>query len=199
VLSLYYQQGLGYSALRAGLGVTAFAAGSAVAAGLAGRWVSRLGRPLVVGGLLVFGIGAVLIDVVVRAGPGPRAALLLAVPLLILGVGSGSIITPNQALTLQRVDPVIGGTAGGVLQTAQRIGSAVGQAVIGAVFFVSLPRTVGRLSPAARDTAFGAALSAAVSVTLAFVAAAVVLGLVDLVLNRSRGRGTTSTAAAAPP
>ena len=199
VLSLYYQQGLGYSALEAGLGVTAFAAGSATAAALAGRWVSRLGRPLVVGGLVVFGTGAVLIDLVARLGGGSHAALRLAVPLLVLGLGSGAIITPNQALTLQRVDPVVGGTAGGVLQTAQRIGSAVGQAVIGAVFFASLPRTVGQLSGAARGTVYGAALSTAVDVTLAIVAAAIVLSVVDLVLSRRRADRPAPPAPAAVP
>lgn len=186
VLSLYYQQGLGYSALRAGLGVTALAVGSAVAATLAGRWVNRLGRPLVVGALVVFGLGALLIDLVVRTGPGTRAALLLAGPLLVLGLGSGGVITPNQSLTLQRVDPLVGSTAGGVLQTAQRIGSAVGQAVIGAVFFASLPRSVAHLAGRGRDAAFGDALSTAVAVTLAFVVMAVALSVVDLVLHRRR-------------
>jgi EmrB/QacA subfamily drug resistance transporter len=199
VLSLYYQQGLGYSALQAGLGVTAFAVGSATAAALAGRWVNRLGRPLVVGGLVVFGTGAVLIDLVARLGGGGDAALRLAVPLLVLGLGSGAIITPNQALTLQRVDPVVGGTAGGVLQTAQRIGSAVGQAVIGAVFFASLPRTVERLSGAARGTAYGSALSTAVDVTLAIVAAAIALSVVDLVLSRRRADRLAPPAPAGVP
>ena len=191
VLSLYYQQGLGYSPLRAGLGVTAFAVGSAVAATVAGRLVNRLGRRLVIGALLVFGAGAVAIDLVVRTGPGTRAALLLAVPLFVLGAGSGGVITPNQALSLQQVDSAMGSTAGGVLQTAQRIGSAVGQAVIGAVFFASLPRTVEEISGVRRDAAFGAALSHAVAVTLVFVAAALALGMVDLVLSRRRAAPVT--------
>jgi hypothetical protein len=37
VLALYYQQGLGYTALESGLGVTAYALGSAISAPLAGR------------------------------------------------------------------------------------------------------------------------------------------------------------------
>jgi hypothetical protein len=131
-------------------------------------------------------VGAVLVDVVAHLGPASHAALRLAIPLLVLGLGSGAIITPNQALTLQRVDPAVGGTAGGVLQTAQRIGSAVGQAVIATVFFTGLPHTIGQMSGAARDRAYGSALSAAVDVTLAFVAAAIVLSVVDLVLSRRR-------------
>jgi uncharacterized membrane-anchored protein len=94
-----------------------------------------------------------------------------------MGAGSGALITPNQALTLMDVDPLIGGTAGGVLQTAQRIGIAIGQAVIGAVFFVTLGRTVG----AAR---YDDALAAAVIAALGFVALAATVGAVDLVKTR---------------
>jgi hypothetical protein len=101
-------------------------------------------------------------------------------------VGSGAVITPNQTLSLADVDPVTGSTAGGVLQTAQRIGSAIGQAVIGAAFFAALPRSVGDLGPEAHTAAYGDALSQAVIVTLCFVAASVALGIVDLAVTRRR-------------
>ena len=57
VLALYYQDGLGYTALQSALGVTAYAVGSAVSAPLAGRVVTRIGRPLVVAGAVTFGLG----------------------------------------------------------------------------------------------------------------------------------------------
>jgi EmrB/QacA subfamily drug resistance transporter len=180
VLSLYLQLGRGLDALDAGIAVTSFAAGSALAAPLAGRLVARAGRPLVVCALVVFGVGALAVGLVVRGNP-DDVALRLAVPLLVLGLGSGAIITPNQALSLADVDPRMGGAAGGVLQTAQRIGSAIGQAVVGAVFFAALGGTPPPGSPA-----YGPALAACVGVTLAFVAAALVLGVTDVVLTRRR-------------
>ncbi len=192
VLALYYQEGLGYTALQSGLGVTAYALGSAVAAPLAGRVVTRIGRPLVVGACFAFGVGALLLDVVARRGP-DNAALAFAVPLFVIGLGSGAVITPNQTLSLAEVDPVTGSTAGGVLQTAQRIGSAIGQAVIGATFFAALPVAAGSLTGEARTSAYGHALGQAVLVTLIFVAAALILGIVDLVLTRRR------VLSAAPP
>ena len=64
-------------------------------------------------------------------------ALLLAGPLLVAGLGGGSVITPNQALSLADVDLAGGSTAGGTLQTAQRIGNAIGAAVISAVFYAA--------------------------------------------------------------
>ena len=94
-----------------------------------------------------------------------------------MGLGSGAVITPNQALTLADVDPVVGGTAGGVLQTAQRVGLAIGQAVIGAVFFAAVA------GPARRRTAH--ALGTAVIVALGFVFAATSVGVWEIFRARS--------------
>lgn len=180
VLALYYQQGLGYTALQSGLGVTAYALGSAIAAPLAGRVVTRIGRPLVVAATVTFGVGAVALALLAAHAPASGVAVVFAPALFIMGAGSGAIITPNQALTLMEVDPVTGSTAGGVLQTAQRIGLAIGQAVIGAVFFGS----VG--GPGATSERYGHALRAAVVAALAFVALAAAVGATDLVRNRRR-------------
>jgi len=164
VMTLYFQRGLDFSPLHAALGVTAFAVGSAVAAQAAGRFVTRVGRPLTVVGLLTFATGALTLGAVAWTAPTEHAVLQLAGPLFVMGLGSGAVITPNQTLTLAAVDPVVGGTAGGVLQTAQRVGLAVGQAVIGAVFFSA----VAGPGPAS----YAGALVAAVAVTLCFVTAA---------------------------
>jgi MFS family permease len=182
VLALYYQQGLGYTALESGLGVTAYAVGSAIAAPLAGRVVTRIGRPLLVAATMTFGAGTLALAVLAGQAPSSGVALVFAPALFVIGVGSGAIITPNQALTLMEVDPVTGSTAGGVLQTAQRIGLAVGQAVIGAVFFAS----IGTSGPKAER--YGDALRAASLVTVGFVAVAAVVGIADLARNRERAR-----------
>jgi EmrB/QacA subfamily drug resistance transporter len=171
VLALYYQQGLGYTALQSGLGITAHALGSAIAAPLAGRVVTRVGRPLVLAGTVTWAAGAGVLALEAQHGSG----LLFAPALFVMGLGSGAIVTPNQALSLMEVDPVGGSTAGGVLQTAQRIGLAVGQAVVGTVFFASLG-----------GGDFGHALRMAVLAALAFVVMAGTVGLADLMRNRRR-------------
>jgi EmrB/QacA subfamily drug resistance transporter len=170
VLAIYYQDGLGYSALQSGLGVTAYAIGSAIGAPLAGRVVNRLGRPLLLIGLASFTVGAIALAVLAGYG-----AVALAPALFLMGAGSGAIITPNQALTLMRVDPVAGSTAGGVLQTSQRIGLAIGQAVIGATFFTAL-----------QPGGYAHALRAGVSAALIFVVLATAISIVDLVRTRQR-------------
>jgi EmrB/QacA subfamily drug resistance transporter len=180
VMALYYQQGLGYSAIESGVGITAYAVGNAVSAPTAGRFVTRIGRPMIVGAALTFGLGAVAMAVTVHH-TGSHAALALAGPLFVMGIGSGALITPNQTLTLMDVDPLVGSTAGGVLQTAQRIGLAVGQSVIGAVFFASVH------GPGAASYAH--ALGNAVLAALCFVVAAVFVGGLDLYRHGARVRG----------
>jgi EmrB/QacA subfamily drug resistance transporter len=188
VLALYYQRGLGYTALQSGLGITAFAAGTVIAAPMAGRAVTRLGRPLVVGGLLAFAVGAFAVDLAAGHAQGRNAALWLAPPLLLVGLGAGAVITPNQTLSLMDVDARMGSTAGGVLQTAQRIGSAVGQAVIGAAFFAALGPDASSPVPTVRHAAYDVGLTHATYVTVAFVAAALVFGLADLATRGGLGR-----------
>jgi EmrB/QacA subfamily drug resistance transporter len=178
VLAIYYQTGLGYTALESALGVTAYAVGSAISAPLSGRVVTRVGRPLVVGGAVTFGIGAVALAVVARHVPAGHATLALALPLFVMGCGQGALITPNQTLALMDIDPLMGSTAGGVLQTGQRIGLAVGQAVIGAVFFSSLAGP----GPASYSRALGHAVIAAIC----FVSLAITAGMYDLVRARRR-------------
>ncbi|HEU5266937.1 MAG TPA: MFS transporter, partial [Jatrophihabitans sp.] len=170
VLAIYYQDGLGYTALQSGIGVTAYAIGSAIGAPVAGRFVTRIGRPLLLVGLACFAVGAIALAVL--AGHGAAA---LAPALFLMGAGSGACITPNQALSLMRVDPVAGSTAGGVLQTAQRIGIAIGQATIGAAFFAALSRG-----------GYAHALRIGVGAGLTFLAIATAISVVDLVRTRRR-------------
>src|SRR5262249_44668973 len=139
------------------------------------------------------------VGLIARQQPGPDAAWLLSPALLLIGAGAGAVITPNQALSLVDVDPRMGSTAGAVLQTAQRIGAAIGQAVIGAAFFAALPAGVASASTDVREHAYARALSHAVTVTLVFTLAALALGLVDLHGQRRRRRRDDSGREAMPP
>jgi EmrB/QacA subfamily drug resistance transporter len=138
VFTLYLQAGLGYSALLAGLAITPFALGSAVSAAVGGRIVNRYGRRLVAVGLLLTASGLVAVFATLSLAPSGDVPLRLAAPLLFAGVGSGLTITPNQTLTLSEVPVDDAGSAGGMVQTGQRIGAAVGIAAVGAIFFSTL-------------------------------------------------------------
>ncbi|MGI5284483.1 MFS transporter [Nonomuraea polychroma] len=136
--TLYLQSGLAYSPLMAGLAITPFALGSASASVVGGRLVSRAGRRLVAAGLTTVIVGLSATMAATALVPGHGVGLATALPLLVAGVGSGLVISPNQAITLSEVPPEGGGSAAGVLQTGQRLGSAVGIAAVGSTVFGSL-------------------------------------------------------------
>jgi EmrB/QacA subfamily drug resistance transporter len=135
VMALFFQDGLGYSPLRSGLAVTPFALGVAVSAVLAGRLVARVGRWLTVAGLATTVVGLAATALVLRQVGGDRAAWAAAGPLLLAGLGGGMVTSPNVTLTLASVPVRMAGAAGGALQTAQRIGSAIGTALLASVFY----------------------------------------------------------------
>ncbi|GAA3102895.1 MFS transporter [Streptosporangium carneum] len=175
ILTIYLQNGLGYSPLEAGLASTPFAAGSALSSVLGGRVVTRFGRPLVAAGLVLVALGLAVTEVAVALDSGQGVAWAIAGPLLVAGLGSGLVISPNQTLTLSQVPVSEAGTAGGVLQTGQRIGTAVGIAAIGSVFFAEVASTHGD-----HATAFRTALL----VTIGFVLAALAVAVADVVAER---------------
>ncbi len=182
ILTLYLQTGLGYSAFEAGLTQTSFAIGTAVAAPFGGRLVGSFGRVVVVGGLVVTILGLVAVDVLVTS-VGQVQGWMLAPALFIAGFGTGLTISPNITLSLSEVDPRHAGSGGGMLQTAQRVGSAVGVALVLAQFFAVL----------ASDNDAAAAFTVGLRTTLAFVVAALVVGVLDLWTGR-RGRSRAGAA-----
>jgi EmrB/QacA subfamily drug resistance transporter len=163
----YLQLGLGYPAWKSGLAVTPFAIGSALAASPGSRQALRRGPKLVALGLTAFLVGMAGVWLAVGAHPGQDVALWIALPLLIAGLGGGLVISPNLTLTLSQVPVERAGSAGAVLQTGQRIGSAAGVAITGSVFYNQLASSHGDWASAFRHgiisiAAFGAAALALV-------------------------------------
>ena len=139
IVAQYVQAGLGSTALVSGaVGVPAALAGS-VAAAVAGRRVIRVGRVMVLGGMAA-GMAGLLASVGIihmhaRAG---WSSWWLTLTLLLLGVGQGLVVSPNQTLSLVDVPLEYAGAAGGILQTGERIGTSIGIAAItGLTFRVS--------------------------------------------------------------
>ena len=171
VLALFFQEGLGFSALGSGLAVTPFALGSAVAAVVAGRLVGRWGRRLTVGGLLLVLTGFIGLALVIQAPE--HTALATALPLLVAGIGSGAVISPNVTMTLDHVPPRMGGAAGGAIQTGARVGSAIGAAVLAAAFRITLD-----------GGAYASAARAAFLCAIVFILLALALAVVELKQQR---------------
>ncbi len=139
LVALYVQNGLGRSALEAGLIGMPAAVLSAFTANWAGRRVTRHGRRIVVAGIVsaIVGLG-LSIAVVQLVDAGQASVWWMLLTLAFIGGAQGLVITPNQTITLGEVPLEYAGSAGGVLQTGQRIGTAMGLGVITAVAFAVL-------------------------------------------------------------
>jgi len=177
VFAIFFQQGLGYTPLQSGLSVTAFALGSSVSAAVAGRLIGRWGRKLTVTGLILVIAGLCVVAFVVGRVPAEDAGLAMVLPLLLAGIGGGMVISPNTTLTLECVPTTMAGVAGGALQTGQRIGTAIGTAVLASVFHAAVSASGGR---------FQSALPVAMLCSAGIVLIALVLALAELRGRRKR-------------
>ena len=66
------------------------------------------------------------------------SALYLTIPLFIGGIGNGIFIAPNQDFLLRSIERKDAGVSAALLQTSQRIGSALSVAASVTIFFNSL-------------------------------------------------------------
>jgi EmrB/QacA subfamily drug resistance transporter len=130
-LSLYLQQAIGYSALRAGLAMLPTTV-ILIAAGLASRQlVPVLGRRLLllIGGLIT----AASVGWLTTAPAHPAYLSHLLGPSLIAGVGMGLMLLPITLTGTASVDSKDAGAAAGVLNTSRQLGGAIGLAVLSTV------------------------------------------------------------------
>ncbi|MFF0818731.1 MFS transporter [Rhodococcus sp. NPDC003318] len=134
-IALTLQYGYGFSALRAGVTTMPWAVGTAVAAVLAGTVARRIGNRVLPLGMTLFAGSLVALAFILPAvGDDPSGAVFV-VPLLVGGAGLGLFVAPLQAAILATVRPANTGAVSGLLPTVQQVGSAVGLAVVGVVFF----------------------------------------------------------------
>lgn len=140
VLSLYLQNGLGWSALRAGLAILPFAVGTFAGAAFSDQVAKRIGRGVLAIGAAVVAVSIVAVILVIHAQGISITGVQLLPALLIGGIGSGLVIAPNVDVVLSGIPWQEAGSASGVLNASQRLGQAIGVAVVGVAFFGSLGR-----------------------------------------------------------
>jgi EmrB/QacA subfamily drug resistance transporter len=180
-LTLYLQEVLRYSALRAGLAFLPLAAGVIVIAPSASRLVSRFGpAPTLIAGPLVFAGGLVYLSRLPVHGS-YLADILPGLAMVAVGAGLGFVSIINAATRgVPRSDA---GVAAGLVNTMQRIGSAVGLAVLTAV---ATARTRALAVPGHQVSAVVGGFDRAFLVAAGFAAAA---SLLSLATARSRRAG----------
>ena len=192
IATLYLQQVLDYSPLKAGL---AFLAGSL--GGLAGSLVAqgvatKIGlRPVALAGAVLLAAG-LLLQTRLSVDSSYLSDLLPAFALMGIGTGCGFVVSSIAALT--GVEEHEAGLASGLINTFQQIGGAVGVAILSTV---AVSRTQDLLpgdgSPA---TALTEGFTSAFGAALAFPAAAAIIAL--LLLGARRSARTPAEAAPAP-
>ncbi|MFI0453753.1 MFS transporter [Actinomadura sp. 6N118] len=160
VFGLYTQLGLGYSPFKAGMAQIPWSAGMIVGFGLA-QAVARFGRKVIHGGTVIMTGGVLGIAATLHAAGMGVTPWQLAPALVVTGIGMGLLMAPFFDTVLAGVEPHETGAAGGTLTAVQQLGSALGAAVLGTLFFNLLGE---------HFTASGAHFEHAMNVTLWVVA-----------------------------
>lgn len=139
VLAMFLQTGNGVSALNSSLVGLPNAIVSAIFAIVAGRYALSRGRNVVMYSLIAMIIGvAGSILVVFLMDQNGISFWWLMVPLVLVGVGQGSMGSANQTLAVVEIPVSDGGVAGGVKQTVERVATAVGNAIVTAILFMTV-------------------------------------------------------------
>jgi EmrB/QacA subfamily drug resistance transporter len=129
--TLYMQEILHYSPLKAGAAYLPITAGFAVAGGMASQLVTRIGtRPVVVAGCLIAGAGIYYVSRVPLHG---SYVSDLLPGFLVMSLGAGSVFVSVTAAANAGVPSDKAGLAAGLLNSSQQIGSALGLAILSAV------------------------------------------------------------------
>ncbi|MCW4456860.1 MFS transporter [Microbacterium sp. MPKO10] len=127
-LSVYMQAVLGYSALTAGLSQLPLAVGLIVTAGVAPGAITRIGaKPTLITSLLVLAAGLVWLAFA------PSDAVFLTqilAPTVLIGLGIGGAFVTATQLAVDGVQGGEAGLAGGLVNTSQQIGGALGLAAL---------------------------------------------------------------------
>ena len=174
-LSVYMQAVLHYDALMTGISQLPLAGALVLVAGVAPAVIGRIGaKPTLIGSLLLLATGLVWL----AAAPADAqfVAQLLG-PSILIGVGLGGAFVTTTQLAVDGVDGGEAGLAGGLVNTSQQVGGALGLAVLSTVATVRTDAllTAGVPAPEAVTSGFSWLFlgAAAIAVAAAGVAAAV--------------------------
>jgi EmrB/QacA subfamily drug resistance transporter len=135
VISLFFQTGLGFTPARAAIGLAPAMIGIIGASLVCRPLISKLGRRLVVIGLLITlaGAGGLWWTVVLEGTS--VDAWTMAPSLLVLGIGMGACFSSIFDVALGNIAPSEAGSASGSLSAVQQLAAAVGAAVVTTVYF----------------------------------------------------------------
>jgi len=183
-LSLYFQQVLLYHPLTAGLAILPIAGLSIVLAFLVlARALRHLGfKGVLVSGMILLAVGLLLLA---RASLPNRYLLDVLPASLLVALGLPAVFAASNIAAVSAVEQADTGLASGLVNTTQRIGSAVGIALLSVLFAARVGQIPARPNPSSLVPGFQVAfLGAALFAVLGAV-------LTQLLIRGKRDRSTT--------
>jgi EmrB/QacA subfamily drug resistance transporter len=125
VLTLYIQNGLGFSPFDAALTVLPMAFAFVLGSRAGGRLIE---------GCVVQGIGLALTALLVGTVAHPEIGMLMP-PLAVFGYGQGMVLAPLFSAVLTQVRHAHAGSGAGILTTTQQVANGTGVVLVGGVYF----------------------------------------------------------------
>jgi EmrB/QacA subfamily drug resistance transporter len=176
-ISLYMQQVLGYSPIRAGLSYLPLAVMIIVAAGLGGQFVTRFGfKPILAVGMLFVAGGLAWFS---RVSVGGSFVSDILGPSLLAAIGLGLGFVTSTIAAVSGVKAQEQGLASGLINTSQQIGGALGLAVLSTIATTRTHDVIASggssLPQAVTDGFQSAFLGGAVIAALGFVATLILI------------------------
>ena len=127
-ISLYMQNVLGYSAIKAGLSYLPLAVSIIIAAGVASQLVTKVGfKPVLAAGMLLIAAGLAWFAQI--SPDGDFVGDVLG-PSLLAAVGLGFAFVPQTIAAVSGVAEREAGLASGLINTSQQVGGALGLAML---------------------------------------------------------------------
>jgi EmrB/QacA subfamily drug resistance transporter len=164
--SLYVQEILGYSPLKAGLAFLPVTLGIAIGAGLAQQLIRRVGvRNISVIGLLLAAAGMLYLTQLPVNGSYVSDLLVGLVP---MSIGIGLVFVPITLLATGGVSAEDSGLASGLFNTSQQVGGSLGLAILSTL-------AASQTSKLLTDHTVGAFAARVSGYHVAFLAAAIML------------------------
>jgi hypothetical protein len=109
-----------------------------------GALAPRFGRWVLIAGGLVNAAGFGLYGWMAAHYGSSISSWQMVIPLIVTGVGFGMVVAPTIDLLLGQVPTKEAGSASGLLNTGQQLGTALGVALVGVVFFGQLDHDSAR-------------------------------------------------------
>jgi len=137
-VGLFLQLGLHYSPMRASLSMSPWAVGAFLGSGFGATMMGRMGRRILHLGLAIMAVGLLGVVTVFTVAGTSTGTWSLAAPLAVYGFGMGMIFVPLFDIIMGEVRDHEVGSASSLLESLQQLGSSLGVAVLGTVFFSAI-------------------------------------------------------------